>query len=311
MMQTMQSKNGFTLIELLVVIAIIAILAAILFPVFATAREKARQSACASNFKQMGLAMIQYTQDYDEQPPDGVTRTNSASGWAGQIYPYLKSAKVYVCPDDQTPGASCSYVYNRNTQNETATNFTRWVTNWPTFPLSQYANVSKTILLAEVTGSAGYDVSSQDPNNTKSDLYLTAHSGGGFTGGFSPDGKGGAGDDYDPDSANYSSTDQPCWAESTGCAAGFTLKYVTGYPSASLAVAHQLFTSPTGVHSGGANYLLADGHVKWLMGSQVSAGGNSSSTAGAGDCGNDVTGSIWAANTKCTNPGAVITWSIY
>ena len=64
--------KGFTLIELLVVIAIIAILAAILFPVFSTAREKARQSACLSNLKQIGLAMMQYTQDYDEQLPFGV-----------------------------------------------------------------------------------------------------------------------------------------------------------------------------------------------------------------------------------------------
>ena len=62
-------KKGFTLIELLVVIAIIAILAAILFPVFAKAREKARSSSCASNMKQMGLAIMQYSQDYDEKMP--------------------------------------------------------------------------------------------------------------------------------------------------------------------------------------------------------------------------------------------------
>jgi prepilin-type N-terminal cleavage/methylation domain-containing protein len=67
-MQTSR-KSGFTLIELLVVIAIIAILAAILFPVFAQAREKARQITCASNMKQLGLGIIQYTQDYDEIYP--------------------------------------------------------------------------------------------------------------------------------------------------------------------------------------------------------------------------------------------------
>jgi len=67
----MHRKSGFTLIELLVVIAIIAILAAILFPVFATARDKARQTACISNLKQIGIAFVQYTQDYDEMVPAG------------------------------------------------------------------------------------------------------------------------------------------------------------------------------------------------------------------------------------------------
>jgi prepilin-type N-terminal cleavage/methylation domain-containing protein len=80
--------NGFTLIELLVVIAIIAILAAILFPVFAAAREKARQTACSSNLKQLGLAFVQYTQDYDEQYPVGPAAfygSHWGNGWAGAI----------------------------------------------------------------------------------------------------------------------------------------------------------------------------------------------------------------------------------
>ncbi len=102
----MKRVNGFTLIELLVVIAIIAILAAILFPVFATAREKARQSACASNEKQIGLALIQYTQDYDETYPCYYYDTNATpNAWVPKanyepvaLYPYLKSAGVWVCP---------------------------------------------------------------------------------------------------------------------------------------------------------------------------------------------------------------------
>ena len=86
-------RRGFTLIELLVVIAIIAILAAILFPVFAKAREKARQSSCLSNVKQLGLAMMQYAQDYDERLPmyaDGGYRYN----WDVAIEPYLKNSQV-------------------------------------------------------------------------------------------------------------------------------------------------------------------------------------------------------------------------
>ena len=86
---------AFTLIELLVVIAIIAILAAILFPVFARARENARRSSCQSNLKQIGLGFMQYTQDYDEYP---MLKSNGPSNWAGLIQPYIKSTQIFVCP---------------------------------------------------------------------------------------------------------------------------------------------------------------------------------------------------------------------
>ena len=102
--------SAFTLIELLVVIAIIAILAAILFPVFAQARAKARQTACLSNGKQLGLGIIQYTQDYDGVlPPSAVGGTTDTIAWPSLIYPYVKSAGVFICPsaDDElfTPQA--------------------------------------------------------------------------------------------------------------------------------------------------------------------------------------------------------------
>ena len=85
-------RSGFTLIELLVVIAIIAILASILFPAFAKAREKARQTACLSNEKQIGLAFIQYSEDYDEQFPQGYVAAQPNGGsWAQQIYAYIKN----------------------------------------------------------------------------------------------------------------------------------------------------------------------------------------------------------------------------
>src|SRR3982751_5344949 len=98
-----RTRHGFTLIELLVVIAIIAILAAILFPVFAQAREKARQTACLSNTKQLGLAVAQYVQDYDEMLPMGawgttVNGVSVGSRWYRDIYPYVKNLGVYVCP---------------------------------------------------------------------------------------------------------------------------------------------------------------------------------------------------------------------
>jgi len=97
------SREAFTLIELLVVIAIIAILAAILFPVFAQVREKARSISCASNMKQLGLGMIQYAQDADENicpPMMGLTGPN-AQTWDRLVQPYVKSTAVLTCPDDQ------------------------------------------------------------------------------------------------------------------------------------------------------------------------------------------------------------------
>ncbi|MEN6302369.1 MAG: DUF1559 domain-containing protein [Armatimonadia bacterium] len=93
-------RRGFTLIELLVVIAIIAILAAILFPVFAKAREKARQSSCLSNVKQLGLAFQQYAQDYDERLPMYVDSSYqfTTMAWYVVIQPYLKNTQVLMCP---------------------------------------------------------------------------------------------------------------------------------------------------------------------------------------------------------------------
>jgi prepilin-type N-terminal cleavage/methylation domain-containing protein/prepilin-type processing-associated H-X9-DG protein len=106
------ARRAFTLIELLVVIAIISILAAILFPVFAQAREKARQAACISNLKQIGLAMLQYSQDYEETYPlpyyqtsASSPATNTTTSWPRIIQPYVKSTALFRCPSDPgTPG---------------------------------------------------------------------------------------------------------------------------------------------------------------------------------------------------------------
>jgi prepilin-type N-terminal cleavage/methylation domain-containing protein/prepilin-type processing-associated H-X9-DG protein len=142
------ARRGFTLIELLVVIAIIAILAAILFPVFARARENARRASCLSNLKQIGLGLMQYTQDYDERFPPRIMGTwyslptyvnmtgqtsmpgaalttcdvTCLSGhqghwgtWMDIIQPYVKSAQIFVCPSAPTMTIPCyGYSYYAN-----------------------------------------------------------------------------------------------------------------------------------------------------------------------------------------------------
>src|SRR6188472_2432696 len=96
-------RSAFTLIELLVVIAIIAILAAILFPVFAQAREKARQSACLSNCKQIGLAVMMYGEDWDQSYPLFAHYPNTVPMWFQVIQPYIKNEHVFTCPSVQRP----------------------------------------------------------------------------------------------------------------------------------------------------------------------------------------------------------------
>lgn len=91
--------SGFTLVEILVVIAVIAILAAMLFPVFARARENARRTSCLSNLKQIGLGVAQYQQDYDEYFPLG-TQEDWNNGWPTTVQPYINSIQVFRCPND-------------------------------------------------------------------------------------------------------------------------------------------------------------------------------------------------------------------
>ena len=111
----MMTRRAFTLIELLVVIAIISILAAILFPVFAKAREKARQASCTSNEKQIGLAMLQYAQDNDEVLTRSFYGSATADSdmvanykWMDAVYPYVKNQQVFTCPSDTS---SLPYIF--------------------------------------------------------------------------------------------------------------------------------------------------------------------------------------------------------
>ena len=106
-------RKAFTLIELLVVIAIIAILAAILFPVFAKAREKARQTSCLSNLKEIGLAVMMYVQDYDERIPMPYSPAPANWPlWEDRIQPYEKNWQIHICPSLSTTNYYASYGWN-------------------------------------------------------------------------------------------------------------------------------------------------------------------------------------------------------
>jgi prepilin-type N-terminal cleavage/methylation domain-containing protein len=164
-----RNRTGFTLIELLVVIAIIAILAAILFPVFAQAREKARQTACLSNVRQMGLAVTMYTQDYDETLPLAATATPQGFlNWHHLTDPYVKNKQVWVCPSTTLPirdglgNLVCHYGFNTYYLNlgiQVSNIFS--LNNAPGVTLAAVADPTRTVLLADCRGIDGY----QTPNH--------------------------------------------------------------------------------------------------------------------------------------------------
>ncbi|HEY3333516.1 MAG TPA: DUF1559 domain-containing protein [Capsulimonadaceae bacterium] len=280
----MKTRSGFTLIELLVVIAIIAILAAILFPVFATAREKARQTNCSSNLKQFGLAFVQYCQDYDERMPSGGNQNGQGNGWACQVYPYIKSRGVFLCPDDAGSGGRDIVSYGYNVNNVASGSGTPPVGK----QVSQYVSVSKTIVLFEVVGNGNSTGVAYDPT------YANYSSWGGDihpgVDAYSPAGNG-LGGNWDPN----------------GYGAGnvlSNLQYATGYLLNSNGSAGN-FAGATGRHNDGSNIAFADGHVKWLKPTMISAGG---SNTVSGNCGTSVWPQV-AAATDCSTSSIAATYS--
>jgi prepilin-type N-terminal cleavage/methylation domain-containing protein/prepilin-type processing-associated H-X9-DG protein len=253
-------NKGFTLIELLVVIAIIAILAAILFPVFAKAREKARQITCASNAKQIGLGFLQYTQDYDETWP-----VNGAGflgqGWAGQIYPYVKSTGVFHCPDDPTGPVSgtgytsvpVSYAANLSLLRTDGGSNTD---PHPGPKISVELAPANTVLASEVIQIYGNITSpTEQPNNTVVSSVCN-----------------GTSSVYPFSSCATCSGGQ----EATGCLGGEIATCCNYQNPCTIGGEH----ANVAEHGTGSNYMMCDGHVKWLNGAAVSPG----SVAFAPDC---------------------------
>ncbi|MDR3708249.1 MAG: DUF1559 domain-containing protein [Capsulimonadaceae bacterium] len=299
--QTLYKRLGFTLIELLIVIAIIAIIAAILFPVFATAREKARQTACASNLKQIGLAIVQYEQDYDETTPAGGDWHDNGCGWAAQIYPYVKTSAVFLCPDDTGKALSvCSYGYSSlfvtglyQTTNEATLGAPA---GWP---LSQFTQPVRTVMIFEVTNN-GSTTTSNVYNITGTQYVAGAdiypNSSGTVYFGGSPVGVG----------LGLGGLDPWGWNENKSAATGD--QYATGLMRTdgwTNTNPLSAFSSLTGRHSLGSNFVMADGHVKWLMPEQVVGGRQH----GVGYCSS--TSNAWAYSPDCSAFTFAATFAIH
>ena len=249
--------SGFTLVELLTAIGIIALLAALLFPVFAQVREKGRQTACTSNLKQIGAAVFAYMQDYDETIPNGKIPDTifpkhaplpTNSGWAGRVFPYLKNAAVLHCPDDPTDGdgahKAVAVSYGMNWNMATAPQAASW-----TAP-------ARTVLFCEMENNTARVFSPDEQvSGNLSYPFTTSPAGNGY-------GTWDLGSNLPPDNAPNK---------------GYITRYATGYidnHEDADALEAWVFGKNEGRHSDGANYLASDGHTLWLKGASVSAGYN-------------------------------------
>jgi len=236
---------GFTLIELLVVIAIIAIIAAILFPVFASAREKARQATCQSNEKQIGLAFLQYVQDFDERYPYAYNNLQSGGvlrGWDQEIAAYMamkvtssSNPLVFTCPDD---------IYARTTA----------------------GTLPRTYAMPRRGGTSDLDLARETCDINTGQPLATGN-------GFSP-GR------LTSEVLAADSTLMIVEAPLSNNTFGTNNTDVVGHPLATSATdttCQQVLSTATGadggatspIHSGGWNYMFCDGHVKWLQPQQT------------------------------------------
>jgi prepilin-type processing-associated H-X9-DG protein len=254
-----------------------------------------------------------YNQDYDEAEPVGGNYYGQESGWAGQIFPYVKSIGAFRCPDDSAVGQqstfevkSLSYALNSNFGINGTYNTT---TNPPkAWSLSAFSAPSSTVMLFETTNSWYVDITQEWPSGGPS----ACNSGGNWSGYGNYDGcfQGGSA---------TGNGDEGGLSGGNGGTGANNLKYATGYmvqsqPNASLS--NSEFVAATGRHTNGSNFLMADTHAKFLRGSQVSAGQDNVTTpdtfGGWGVCGWTWSGGGFAATASyCSGNGTVATFSVH
>jgi len=271
-------SRAFTLIELLVVIAIIALLAAILFPVFARIREKARQTSCASNLKQLGIGLIQYVQDNDGTLPYGNGTYNNAGalreeGWAGPLYPYVKNLQIFTCPDDTTvpdgaPATSCfTFCVTGGGGGVRGNNYLQGVPYYTvSYAMNQalsFGTYSPLTTLGAFLNEAAWQAPSRTVLLTEVSDCEAQITWGNETQSPSNDGLG-----SNSNLMAYYSYMEPGLSpvEQTGPMGS------TNAPGN--AANGQVGDNPVGGirHDNGSNFLFCDGHVKFLLGTQVSPG---------------------------------------
>jgi prepilin-type N-terminal cleavage/methylation domain-containing protein/prepilin-type processing-associated H-X9-DG protein len=257
-----EGARGFTLVETLVVMAVIGVLSAILFPALSRARDRAGQAACISSLRELGQALTLYVADNDELFPSGLgvvgdERVWAGEGWAGQSRPYHRSAGLLRCPADGQAAAGphdgvVSYGYNINLVAVPGDMDDGYHQPPPGAAQAALNAPARSVMLFEVTGVL---VNLADPRE-----------------GLEPGGTPGRNLSPSANGLDHRLYAQRDWSTRT------ENQYATGYLGGRLPPDPDStqFAAPAGRHAGGSNFLLCDGHTRWLHGSAVSSGLNAS-----------------------------------